>query len=711
MEQLFFSKENFNIIYNILKKKINSNTNVDIDTSPKFREELIKIIKTIYKQRNTFNIPSNTSNIDTSRYLSQKVINVSINYFTETIKQSNNNHMNRDINSNNNNLVNQIDTRPQPTTQYNNGTSTVVNNYNKLLNEREQQPRTLPPPINFKENINETNKDIQNKYSELNSKRESEYESLQNSSSNSNTDNNFSNFMNNTLPQQNLLNNPSSSQIQHLLDQQKKLQEQINSIQREDNTNFTFNHPSQISMSNKDQMSQFKASTKQNFNPPPQQNSQFLSDDNKPLNDILQNQFTSITSNVDTTNDMKPDDNIDYDNIMNDINDNTVTLNDQFSPSDENINNNFSTKPFTEETPNINITNNENPNLELDIIKESISKQSTAINNTNSNIEKLLHLHQENDISKYYQTILDIPRLIKEQKKVPLTIKTRNLIVSSRDRNLNNNTFDKYNFRIVFGAEGSQTLTSITNNNINNNMGSVEEEVSDVYTSTGLENPTVSEVLKNVISIKLLRVIIPKPREAYYYPEPYFFVAVDEFKSNIISTKNFTEKIFCKIHFDKELVYNNSDDDEDRKYLYYKNDDDDFTMFYSSPLAKLDRLTLKLLDSEGNNVKESAMKDIDIDHDPDIEGSAYSVKENMYANTFVKDKLCVISNGSINNHRVTQVNKDTTTPTDPKYIISGPSNVDTNDKIINLTNQIEYIFEIKTQEHDPTGQIRPNIDS
>ena len=77
MEQLFFSKENFNIIYNILKKKINSNTNVDIDTDPKFREELIKIIKTIYKQRNTFNIPSNTSNIDTSRYLSQKVINVS----------------------------------------------------------------------------------------------------------------------------------------------------------------------------------------------------------------------------------------------------------------------------------------------------------------------------------------------------------------------------------------------------------------------------------------------------------------------------------------------------------------------------------------------------------------------------------------------------------------------------------------------------------
>ena len=36
--------------------------------------------------------------------------------------------------------------------------------------------------------------------------------------------------------------------------------------------------------------------------------------------------------------------------------------------------------------------------------------------------------------------------------------------------------------------------------------------------------------------------------------------------------------------------------------------------------SKLDRLTLKLLDSEGNNVKESAMKDIDIDT-PSIDGT------------------------------------------------------------------------------------------
>ena len=156
MEQLFFSKSNFDIIYNILKNKIKGNTNVDIDTHPNFREELIKIIKTIYKQRNNFNIPSNMSNIDISRYLSQKVINISINYFTETISQ-NNNHTNRDIhNKSNVQKINQIDTRPQTTSQYNNGSSTVVNNFNQfrqIINYRLNHKKIYLPrfkKINYK---------------------------------------------------------------------------------------------------------------------------------------------------------------------------------------------------------------------------------------------------------------------------------------------------------------------------------------------------------------------------------------------------------------------------------------------------------------------------------------------------------------------------------------------------------------------------------
>lgn len=720
MEQLFFSKENFGIIYNILRNKLNTTSNYDINSNPKFKDELINIVKTIYKQRNTFNVPSNTSDADLSRYLSQKVINVSINYFTETIKKSGQNQMSRDINNApNTNNINQIDNRPQATSQFTNGKSNVMSNYNKLLNERDNQPKAMPAPINFKDNLNASNNDIKNKYSELSSQRQSDYESIAKSSSHNqqNVVQNTQDFMQNTLPQQNLLSNPSSAQIQHLMAQQKEIQEKLNQFQKQDNNvNFSYNHPSQISMSDSNQKKLFMESTQVNFNPTTQQNPQFNSENNDKLNNILNNQFTSLTEENDSSisgNDMEPDQNINYNDLIQDINGSTSTVNDQFNTITDVSDKQFPTKPFSDETQDDSIKLvTETPNLELDVIKDSINKQSTAINNTNNNIDKLLQLYQENDISKYYETILDIPRLIKEQNTKSLTIKTHNLIVSSRDRNLSNNDFDKYNFRIVFGAESSQTVSQIennTDNSINNDMESAKQSAPVVFKSSGLDNPSVSQVLKNVISIKLRRVIIPKPREEFNFPEPYFFVAVDEFNSNIISTKNFNEKIFCKIHFDKQLVYNEGTE-EGRTYLYYKNDDDDFTIFYSSPLAKLDRLTLKLLDSEGNNVKDSAMKDTDIDT-PTIQNSKYIINEKMYANTYKKDKLCVIKTDAQNKVRVTNINVINDGDNKSYELETDTNNPENGDKIINLTNQIEYVFEIKTQEYDPMNTVRPTIDS
>ena len=87
------------------------------------------------------------------------------------------------------------------------------------------------------------------------------------------------------------------------------------------------------------------------------------------------------------------------------------------------------------------------------------------------------------------------------------------------------------------------------------------------------------------------------------------------------------------------------------------------------------------------------------------------VDEKLYANTYKKDKLCVIRGDNQTNVRVTdevvadnggnktyKVETETNTPED-------------GDKIVNLTNQIEYVFEIKTQEYDPMNTVRPTIDS
>ena len=39
--------------------------------------------------------------------------------------------------------------------------------------------------------------------------------------------------------------------------------------------------------------------------------------------------------------------------------------------------------------------------------------------------------------------------------------------------------------------------------------------------------------------------------------------------------------------------------------MYYKNDDGDETTFYSSPLASLENLTIKILDSRGRSLKNN----------------------------------------------------------------------------------------------------------
>ena len=74
MDRLFFSKENFKIIYGILQKKIQDTSQYNIDSNPQSTKELVNIMKAIYQQRGTFNLPANMSDIDLSRYLSQKEI-------------------------------------------------------------------------------------------------------------------------------------------------------------------------------------------------------------------------------------------------------------------------------------------------------------------------------------------------------------------------------------------------------------------------------------------------------------------------------------------------------------------------------------------------------------------------------------------------------------------------------------------------------------
>jgi hypothetical protein len=344
---------------------------------------------------------------------------------------------------------------------------------------------------------------------------------------------------------------------------------------------------------------------------------------------------------------------------------------------------------------------------EVEDIKNILNNTQTQLQKYGNDIVNMQNMMSQMDFKKMYQTILDIPKVLVAQSQMPnRTMRSLNLIVSSADRDLSNLSFNKYNFKITFGAESNQTIVSY--NNSYKTGGQIGRDISSTsvtYKSSGLLNPNIQQVIKNVISVKLKRVVIPRPHYDVFNPEPFFYVCIDELDSNIYASKTFSHKIFSKVVYNDHVRFypTGYPDISGREYLYYTNEDDDVAYYYPSPLAKLDRLTIKLVNAEGNTLdNQLAFNDTDI-----ISGTTGSMSTvvssstTFYNNTFVKDKLVDVNTGYIS--RVSNISSSGYT-----YSISPSLSVSTSGHtIVNLSNQIEYVFEVKTVEFDVNSGIQP----
>ena len=750
MDKVFLTKQNTSIIFDIVKKRIIQTLGFDISRDERFQNELIKIMNSVYSKRQTFQYPPNATQQDYLKVLTQNAVNIAIGYFTDNITKMNNknDNLNREIlKKNNTQINNSMSQRPTNSSLLPaNDKGNVASNYAQLLKEREfkapmpQMPQSNTPnkPVNFQDkNTGITNDDVAKRFSELSMARRSEYDNLAPVVKGNQNQNQGSNqFEHPSMQQSNLSQNamiPSNSQPTNApyfnqpnpltqtpnLFQNNFLNSDTNmgSILEQQFNNANMNIPQSnvnTSQYTADQANQFQQSMGRqpsfnqgsmqynndvNSNPSMPSTIVNMESDNINLDDLYSSmQMNSQYNPVDNTNTSTNSSSNGFtdtfeQNFSNPLN----SLNPTFDEKESSIDKLFPKNPYehvNNTTKQSVITPNPKISAELEIIKQSIDKHQSYIDATTQKIDKLVDSWSKQDLGRFYNTIIDIPRLIQAQKEQPLTIRTHNLIVSSKDRNLNNTGFDKYNFRVVFGADGDYKDINYTNNNINSGLNTVNLN-SNTYVSSSSSNPSVQQVLKNVTSIKLSRVIIPKPRSDVFYPDPYYLVSIDEFNSNIISTKSFTEKIFCKIVFDKEVKFSN------RSYMYYLNNDEDYTMFYSSPLGKLDRLSIKLLDSDGESVKET-FNDIDwVNTDAGSNSSQEFVN-----NTFVGDKI--LQNGN-NKYVVSDLNTTTSTIETKLRNIVGAGSPIPSSFIVNLSNQIEYIFEVKTTEPDSTNLVRPSI--
>jgi hypothetical protein len=368
---------------------------------------------------------------------------------------------------------------------------------------------------------------------------------------------------------------------------------------------------------------------------------------------------------------------------------------------------------------NVGYNNNNNNNIqqftnfgsgtqqnEVEDIKNILNNTQTQLQKYGNDIVNMQNMMSQMDFKKMYQTILDIPKVLVAQSQMPnRTMRSLNLIVSSADRDLSNLQFNKYNFRVTFGAESNQKVVSY-NNVYNQQIGRDISYSTTTYKSSGLLNPNLQQVIKNVISVKLKRVVIPRPRYEVFNPEPFYYVIIDELDSNIYATKTFSHKIFSKIVYDDHARFypTGYPDISGREYLYYTNEDDDVAYYYPSPLAKLDRLTIKLVNSEGRTLDlTGGFEDIDYASLSSGSGNTFqSVTSKFDNNTFLRDKILNIQSGTIS--RISNVNNTASPNT---YTLKESISASSGNTIVNLSNQIEYVFEVKTVEFDVNSGIQP----
>ena len=96
MEPIYFSKTNFNIVYDILQKRCQKQHGIDITRDPRFHQELVNIMKSVHQNRSTLNYKAGLPPIEESKIVTQRSIDVATSYFNDMISKSRQNPTRRE---------------------------------------------------------------------------------------------------------------------------------------------------------------------------------------------------------------------------------------------------------------------------------------------------------------------------------------------------------------------------------------------------------------------------------------------------------------------------------------------------------------------------------------------------------------------------------------------------------------------------------------
>jgi len=676
MESIYFSKNNAILLFNIIQKKILKETGYDINTQrQKYGTDLTNIMESVYKNKNTLNIPTSTSPLDVSKILSQKVINTATVYFKDAIVKNTgvirsttvDQSLTRDLDSRVSG-PNRLSDRPASSDEYH-PLDNVNNHFEKMRKEREEPKGTPMPNITFTEkNAFVNNLDVSAKFTEMSSMRDMSSVSMKPASVS------FSSISSTETPIINTATHPSIVPVA------------VPSKITGESLDAQFTLLTDIKGTNQYEK-QFKDPV-------------LSTDEFSKRMEMVQKQRNMITSDRTYTS-TSLEGMEDFGETEGLISSTPITL--TMEPKVRVPGGVLSSMPIED--------NKEVVDMEKTVNKTEIYEPvgSSQVNKSDMVLMNDTIMKTRDMMDKMFSTILNLEKVMSRQATQPLTIRTYNLIISSGDRAVNQPLFNKYNFRVEFSPGGDMSATNYDLRNPGEGNSNFDR-TSTTFTSVGARNPYLQRIFKNISSIKLQRMILPKPVSDNFYSEPYLLLAIDEINSNIYTTKTINKNLFAKMHYDKENTFGSSG--AYRSYLHYLNNDDDYQIFYPTPLAKLDRLTLNLLSSDGNQLGD-IYRDSDIGRISGWNGvsiltlNASSDVDNLYV---IGDRITFTEFPSYTG-RISSINSganniilDVT-----NFPIPSGFNLTSNGYVINITNQIQYIFQVKVEEPDALTPLRGDL--
>jgi len=187
-EDPFFSRNNLNAIFQIVRNQINKNIGTDISTDPKWQNELTNIMRKVYNNQAQYGINQNTQPNDRLRILSQKVIQLAIGYIQNEFQKIKPQMVSRTTFTQQSTPQQRI-TQPtvfeqqsslgQPQINNNNPYGNNIQSVNtkmiqpinksfENLTKQREMIEQKPAPVNFQDsNLEKDNNDIQKNYEEL----------------------------------------------------------------------------------------------------------------------------------------------------------------------------------------------------------------------------------------------------------------------------------------------------------------------------------------------------------------------------------------------------------------------------------------------------------------------------------------------------------------------------------------------------------------